>query len=535
MHRGIGFKAAAATLAGLMSAGPMISPVAAYADVVTDGEDTADTADEMKKDLEQEQPAQPETEETTVAAPVDTPVEENNTESPAQAKSNVLDSDMVDEEEPTEQMSPGSTEQPADNGENDTPVPDGTGPNTEGESVDSTSDTTDSMSEDANASQSSETSQETKPQTQQPAQSSPAPAPTQNVSSAPSAPSAAKPAQTQDVKAQYQAFHYIQDMTTEEFIATIGEQARQIGQEHDLYASVMIAQAILESGSGSSKLSQAPYNNLFGIKGTYEGAGVTMPTSEDDGFGNYYKINAEFRAYDNSAESLEDYANLLDKPIYIGAHKEHADTPHDAAIWLQGRYATSTTYAAKLDALIETYDLTRYDEPLDWTIVGTITGDDGQPRDLTMDDYIKLEAIATSRIGVPYVWGGESLEEGGFDCSGLVYSTYRDALGITLPRVAASQARIGNPVDVNIDDLQMGDLLFYQDSTGYVHHVVMYLGDGYLIEAPHPGASVRVMPLEERVPSFAKRIIETKPVDDTESQSHKGLSPEAIFHLELVK
>ncbi len=46
--------------------------------------------------------------------------------------------------------------------------------------------------------------------------------------------------------------------------------------ENDLYASVMIAQAILESGGGQSRLSQAPYFNLFGIKGTYQGQGVAF-------------------------------------------------------------------------------------------------------------------------------------------------------------------------------------------------------------------------------------------------------------------
>ncbi|WP_088271770.1 glucosaminidase domain-containing protein [Enterococcus wangshanyuanii] len=51
----------------------------------------------------------------------------------------------------------------------------------------------------------------------------------------------------------------------------MGEPARKIGQETNLFASVMIAQAILESGSGGSQLSQEPYNNLFGIKGEFEG------------------------------------------------------------------------------------------------------------------------------------------------------------------------------------------------------------------------------------------------------------------------
>ena len=64
----------------------------------------------------------------------------------------------------------------------------------------------------------------------------------------------------------YVARHYSEDLTTEKFISLVGESARTIAAENDLYASVMIAQAILESASGNSTLAQAPNNNLFGIK-----------------------------------------------------------------------------------------------------------------------------------------------------------------------------------------------------------------------------------------------------------------------------
>ena len=84
---------------------------------------------------------------------------------------------------------------------------------------------------------------------------------------------------------------------TETFISQIGESARQIGQENDLYASVMIAQAILESGAGQSGLSSYPHYNLFGIKGSYAGQSAYMQTWEDDGYGNAYTINDAFRSY----------------------------------------------------------------------------------------------------------------------------------------------------------------------------------------------------------------------------------------------
>ncbi|XP_022835380.1 uncharacterized protein LOC111362860 [Spodoptera litura] len=164
--------------------------------------------------------------------------------------------------------------------------------------------------------------------------------------------------------------------TTETFIAKIGEEARTVGQEKDLYASVMIAQAILESGSGSSQLSQEPNFNLFGIKGDYEGQFVVYGTWEDDGQGNSYNTDAAFRVYPSYKESFEDYSELLtdgltgDTTFYSGTWKSMTETYQDATEFLTGRYATDTLYNQKLDSLIETYNLTQYDHEKETIIAG---------------------------------------------------------------------------------------------------------------------------------------------------------------------
>lgn len=161
--------------------------------------------------------------------------------------------------------------------------------------------------------------------------------------------------------------HFDRNATTEEFISRIGEPARSVGQEKDLFASVMIAQAILESGSGGSELSQEPYNNLFGIKGDYEGQFVTFGTQEDDGSGNYYSIEAAFRKYPTVKESLEDYSELLTDGIdgaplfYQGTWKSHSESYKNATEALTGTYATDIQYGEKLNGLIEAYNLTQYD------------------------------------------------------------------------------------------------------------------------------------------------------------------------------
>lgn len=115
-----------------------------------------------------------------------------------------------------------------------------------------------------------------------------------------------------EVLADYPAsFDFRPNFMTQRFIDKIGEDARQLGLEYDVFASVMIAQAILESGGGTSTLSNAPYNNLFGIKGGYEGSSVTFSTNEDRGNGQLFEIKSAFRTYPNTASSLSDYVQLI--------------------------------------------------------------------------------------------------------------------------------------------------------------------------------------------------------------------------------
>jgi len=104
----------------------------------------------------------------------------------------------------------------------------------------------------------------------------------------------------------------------------------------------------------------------------------------------------------------------------------------------------------------------------------------------------QMLAAAMSRRGMPYVWGGDG--PGQFDCSGLVQWSFQQA-GITMPRVAADQALTGPAVPVS--QLQPGDLLFYHtDATApnYISHVAIYLGNGWMIQAPQPGEYVEVVP-----------------------------------------
>ncbi|MEY9855113.1 cell wall-associated NlpC family hydrolase [Catenulispora sp. GAS73] len=101
---------------------------------------------------------------------------------------------------------------------------------------------------------------------------------------------------------------------------------------------------------------------------------------------------------------------------------------------------------------------------------------------------------AGAQMGLPYVWGGDGLDRGGvgFDCSGLTQSAYQ-AAGIAIPRTATDQFKTGRPVATA--DLRGGDLVFYGDPNGFLHHVAIYVGAGLVIDAPHPGAVVRLDPV----------------------------------------
>lgn len=150
------------------------------------------------------------------------------------------------------------------------------------------------------------------------------------------------------------------------FINEIGNSAAAVANSNDMYASVMIAQALLESSYGSSGLASAPNYNLFGVKGSYNGQSVYMPTKEYLD-GQWVTVTAAFRSYNSYAESFQDHANVIrstafgDTYHYSGVWKSNTSSYRDATAALAGSYATDPGYAEKLNWLIEAYNLTQYD------------------------------------------------------------------------------------------------------------------------------------------------------------------------------
>ncbi|MFF7242017.1 NlpC/P60 family protein [Streptomyces collinus] len=117
---------------------------------------------------------------------------------------------------------------------------------------------------------------------------------------------------------------------------------------------------------------------------------------------------------------------------------------------------------------------------------------------------------AAEMIGTPYSWGGGNTDGpstgnccspkgrsgagiSGFDCSGLTLYAYGQA-GIALPRTAAQQYAASEPVKPG--QVRPGDLVFYGSSLASIHHVGIYVGGGWILDAPRPGTEVRYDPMD---------------------------------------
>jgi len=101
----------------------------------------------------------------------------------------------------------------------------------------------------------------------------------------------------------------------------------------------------------------------------------------------------------------------------------------------------------------------------------------------------ELVINAMGFLGVPYRRGGNSADTG-VDCSGFVKAIYEQTVGLILPRRAEQQAAATQNIDKN--ELQPGDLVFFNTMKRAFSHVGIYVGDGKFIHAPKPGAEVRV-------------------------------------------
>ncbi|WP_379152886.1 glucosaminidase domain-containing protein [Paenibacillus sp. sgz5001063] len=153
-------------------------------------------------------------------------------------------------------------------------------------------------------------------------------------------------------------------MTGTEFIAAIAPFAIADMRRSGIAASLTIAQAALESGWGSSRLTVRA-NNLFGIKGTGPAGSISMQTTEYRD-GKAMKVTTAFRAYNNWGESVADHSELIRNGVYWNRNLYSkviglggADAAREIA---ESGYATDPDYASKLIQIMKANNLFPYDE-----------------------------------------------------------------------------------------------------------------------------------------------------------------------------
>lgn len=142
------------------------------------------------------------------------------------------------------------------------------------------------------------------------------------------------------------------------FAATFGPAAREAMKSSGVPASIILAQAALETGWGASTIGGA--KNLFGIKGTGP-AGTTSVSTQEFINGRMVSVRAGFRKYNSWTESIADHSRLLQNSRYRNA-MNNKDNPDQFARELQrAGYATDPNYASKLISIMKQNNLYQYD------------------------------------------------------------------------------------------------------------------------------------------------------------------------------
>ncbi len=199
-------------------------------------------------------------------------------------------------------------------------------------------------------------------------------------------------------------------------------------------------------------------------------------------------------------DGLEPYTDNSSRPISV--METDAETALDKADEVD-EWLVSGVAAQGRSGLEDEIDET-------WLSAGLVESVNTESAGSTEAD--KIAADAVSFIGIPYVSGGVSPEEG-FDCSGLAYYVYRKR-GYDMPRTALEQFYNGRKI--GIESLKKGDLVFFQvygsgglvpdfvanKITEYVKtaptHIGIYVGGGKFVHAPRPGKTVKYASLKNR-------------------------------------
>lgn len=147
--------------------------------------------------------------------------------------------------------------------------------------------------------------------------------------------------------------------TRKEFFEELAPYAKKEAKKHNLFASVILAQAALESNYLNSTLSKE-YHNLFGIKANSKEKKITLETFEYRGEKKVEELGS-FKVYGNIKESFKDYGNLIGKAKRYEPVKNASSREEAAKLLYKCGYSTDPNYGAKLISIINNNNLEIYD------------------------------------------------------------------------------------------------------------------------------------------------------------------------------
>ncbi|PCK14776.1 alkaline phosphatase [Bacillus pumilus] len=321
-------------------------------------------------------------------------------------------------------------------------------------------------------------------------------------------------------------------MAAADFIKKLAPGAQKVYKKYNVLASLVIAQGCLESGFGSSGLSQQA-NNLFGIKGTYNGKYVLMWTNEQDKKGNVTRVQAKFRKYPSYAESLADLGSLYTRLSRYNAVVGEKDYQKATAAVSKAGYATDINYATKLNSIIFTYNLTQYDsldnvpddEP---SIPETPTGPEYPSKEYDGKD-MPLNQNLPSDVDFPQLHvsskdGKEVIEITGVSVDFMADPTGKKSFSFTLPRTQENAAEFELLV---VDNVLYLDEKKYKHQKYYITNVSLHQENGMLTKTVTAAHIFSVLLINNRIEKTVSKKLNIKEALDI---ALKGTDFKYVIH-----
>lgn len=251
-------------------------------------------------------------------------------------------------------------------------------------------------------------------------------------------------------------------------------------QQTGMSALAILGIGALESGYGTSNIAKQK-NNIWGWNATNTNPGGNATT------------------FSQMSEGALEFANAYMKTYYNGYGAKSinsagtGDNPSGKGYAYNDNGTINPSWATSVGSIMKTF----YQTAKSVAPTNTQTSVSQNVSNNTVSGGKSLISSAQKFIGTPYVWGGESLAEGGMDCSGFVYAALKDA-GYNVERTTAQGYRSYGTA-VNKTQMQPGDLVFY-GKNGNASHIGIYIGNGQIIHssggssntAANPGKGVTV-------------------------------------------